>query len=236
MDPHSRATVLRVCETLEASRPGLLEELKAALGPCPTAAKGREILARMRDHTATPTFLRKMYLARKMFPPKLNINKFVVGSVAEEYFVRLLQSLGFKTENLAAAETVIDIQVDDVHKFSIKTCAKLGSDVIIENYRGMKKDIPVFPPTFILTLDPKAGTNILYLDDEIIRTTSYKGEVYRHSDSNLTLRGAFIRFLADTLPETDHLCYDLPAMPAEVAQHDLAHILCDYVDSLCGDE
>lgn len=236
MDALSRANFLRVCETLETSRPGLTHDMIAALGPCPTKTTARDILARMRDSLATPRFLRKMYLAREMFPPKLNINKFVVGAVAEEYFVRLLTTLGFKTENVAASETVIDITVDGTNKYSIKTCSKLGIDVIIENYRGAKKDIPVFPPTFIIALDKKVGTTILYIDDDVIRSSGYTGDIYRHSDSNLTLRGAFVRHLAETLPEEERLYYDPLPVPGDVVQEDIARILCDHIDRCCGDE
>lgn len=230
MDAITRANVLRVCAGLDAARPGLLEDITAAMGPCPTAAKGLEILAKMRDNLSTPAAIRKMYLARQMFPPKLNINKFVCGAVAEEYFVRLLKTLGFATQNVAAEENVIDITVDGTHKYSIKTCAKLGMDIIVENYRGAKKDIPVFPPTFILALDKNEGATILYLDDEMIRASKYPGEIYRHSDSNLTLRGAFIRYLADSLPETGKLFYDLPVLP-DTGAHDIAAVLCDYIDA-----
>jgi len=236
MDAITRANFLRVCETLESSRPGLTQDMIAALGPCTTKSTARDILAKMRDNLATPRFLRKMYLAREMFPPKLNINKFVVGAVAEEYFVRLLTALGFKTENVAASETVIDITVNDTSKYSIKTCSKLGVDIIIENYRGAKKDIPVFPPTFVIALDKKDGTTILYIDDDVIRTSGYRGDIYRHSDSNLTLRGAFVRHLAETLPEEERLYYDPLPLPSAVPTEDIARILCDYIDRACGDE
>jgi hypothetical protein len=232
MDALTRATFLRVCETLEASRPGLTQDMLAALGPCTTKGTARDILAKMRDNLATPTFLRKMYLAREMFPPKLNINKFVVGAVAEEYFVRLLTALGFKTENVAASETVIDIKVNDTSKYSLKTCSKLGVDIIIENYRGAKKDIPVFPPTFIIALDKKDGTTILYIDDDVIRSSGYTGDIYRHSDSNLTLRGAFVRYLAETLPEEERLYYDPMPAGKGVVQEDIARILCDHIDRI----
>jgi hypothetical protein len=230
MDALDRANFLRIAAGLDASRPGLLDDITAAMGPCPTALKGREILAKMRDNLATPGAIRKMYLARQMFPPKLNINKFVCGAVAEEYFVRLLKTLGFATQNVAAEENVIDIKVDGIHKFSIKTCAKLGMDIIVENYRGAKKDIPVFPPTFILALDKTVGASILYVDDDMIRMSKYAGEIYRHSDSNLTLRGAFIRHLADALPEEGKLFYDLPVLP-DTGAHDIAAVLCDYIDA-----
>jgi hypothetical protein len=234
MDAISRANFLRVCETLESSRPGLTQDMITALGPCPTKITALDILARMRDNLATPKTLRKMYLAREIFPPKLNINKFVVGAVAEEYFVRLLRTLGFKTENVAASETVIDIVVNDTSKYSIKTCSKVGVDIIIENYRGAKKDIPVFPPTFVIVLDKKDGTTILYIDDDVIRSSGYSGDMYRHSDSNLTLRGAFVKYLAETLPEDQRLYYDPVPGVDDIATEDISHILCDHIDRLCS--
>jgi hypothetical protein len=191
--------------------------------------KAMEILTRLRAHPETPAVIRKMFLARELFPPKLNVNKFVVGAVAEEYFTRHIAACGFACENIAASANVVDICVDRAYEYSIKSCAAVGRDVILENYRGQKKEIPEFSPTFLIALDKEVGATILYLDHHCITNTPYEKERYRHSDSNLTLRGSFIRHIAKTLP--DEYKVVLPKMEfGSTPEVNIASILCDYID------
>lgn len=197
--------------------------------PSPTHLKALVILSRIRAHPNTSAMITKLYASRKLFPPRLNVNKFVIGAVVEEYFTRHIVECGFACVNTAANTTVTDICVDGEHSYSIKSCAAIGRDVILENYRGQKKDIPTFPPTFLIALDETVGTTIMYLDDQIVNNAVYAKERYRHSDSNLTLRGSFIRHLHKTL--ADEYKVVVPYVASSAAEVNIASILCDYIDT-----
>lgn len=151
-----------------------------------------KILDKMRS-TEGKTLLDKAFVellvAREIFPPAENVNKFVTGGVAEDVLAELIEALGFKTQNVAATETVIDIKVDVPMEtgssssaaagsgsvktigISLKNSGGIDQQPILENYRGESKaEIRALPPTFIIYTETRAKrVRIVYLDDAILR-------------------------------------------------------------------
>lgn len=198
----------------------------------PANEVARRILATLRGHAATAAAVRKMYAVRKMFPPALNVNKFAVGGAVEEIVTRLLNTCGFACENVAATENVIDIYVTDGEKkypFSLKNIGKLGSGIILENYRGQKKEIPKLPPSFVVITGEKEMI-LMYMDQEILQLTG-DPEIYQHADSNLTMKGGFVKRLATRLPEEYVLRFPVPALP-ELPVIDISKLIVDKVESV----
>jgi hypothetical protein len=150
-----------------------------------------KILDKMRS-PESKTLLDKAFVellvAREIFPPAKNINKFVTGGVAEDILAELIGALGFNTENVAQTETVIDIKVDvpmDTDSsssaaagagsvktigISLKNSGSIDQQPVLENYRGESKtEIRPLPPTFIIYTETLAKrVRIVYLDDKIL--------------------------------------------------------------------
>lgn len=196
----------------------------------PANEVARRILATLRSHAETPVAIEDMYVLRKMFPPALNVNKFAVGSAVEDMFTDLLNACGFACENVAASTNVIDIYVtdeDEKYPFSIKNTGKLGSGIILENYRGKKKEIPKLPPSFIIATGDKEFT-LMYLDDEILQLTADR-DIYNHADSNLTMRGGFVKDMSIRLPDEYVVRFPAPVLPADIPVQNISRIIVDCV-------
>jgi hypothetical protein len=140
--------------------------------------------------------IQEILVCRVMFPPSLNVNKFVTGGVSEDAITELINALGFPTKNVASSSNVIDIQVE-VGKttvgISLKNSGDISQSPILENYRGESKaEIRPLPPTLIIYTEVKRKrTRIVYLDHDIILSSFPPGtdsatlhkEVYNKKDS-----------------------------------------------------
>jgi hypothetical protein len=189
----------------------------------------RRMFATLKTHEATKNAIVEMYAVRKLFPPAQNVNKFAVGGVVEDSFTDLLGACSFECENVAATSTVIDINVKDGGKsypFSLKSSGKLNSGIVLENYRGQKKAIPEFPPTILVVAEEKQMT-IFYLDQAILNLTGDKS-MYTHADSNLTMKGAFVRRVASRLPEEYILKFPAPVLP-DIRPESLTRVILNRV-------
>ena len=176
-----------------------------------------------------------MLIARKMFNPRVNINKFITGGVVEEVVHQRISKSGFDCQNVSqknasdkTKDNVIDLEVkvpigptDVIHclKLSLKNSGDINRSPILENYRGKKRDdIRPLPPTLIIYTEVKAKrVKIVYLDHEIIRRgyptlneEEFAQVVYKNKDSNLTFKSGFLRNFIPRLPEEYILTADYP--------------------------
>ena len=184
-----------------------------------------EILNAMKSPEGKPLAekaIQEILVCRVMFPPSLNVNKFVTGGVSEDAITELINGLGFPTKNVASSSTVIDIQVE-VDKTTIGISLKNSGDIsqqpILENYRGESKlEIRPLPPTLIIYTEVKRKrTRIVYLDHDIIVSSFPPGtdsatinkEVYNKKDSeegkvdtqsNLSFKSGFLAKFIPRLP------------------------------------
>jgi hypothetical protein len=159
---------------------------------------------------------RQMIASRIIFPPKKNVNKFATGGIAEECITRLFCDIGLTCLNKADELTVTDLEIhvnvnDQIVPLnvSIKNSGKIGSQIILENYRGQRRpEIRRLPPTFIIYTETEIRrARIVYMDDEILRQ-GYDGltpeefhtEVYSNGDSCLAFRSGFLNKFIPRLP------------------------------------
>lgn len=140
--------------------------------------------------------IQEILVCRIMFPPKLNVNKFVTGGVSEDAITELINALEFPTKNVASSTNVIDIQVEvDGYTIgiSLKNSGSINQSPILENYRGESKaEIRPLPPTLIIYTEvERKRTRIVYLDHDIIvssfppgtDTVTINKEVYNKKES-----------------------------------------------------
>ena len=194
------------------------------------------ILEAIRTSPETQKSLRNIYACRKVFPPKKNINKFMVGGINEESVARLIRKCGWECANVSSTENVIDLTVKediDTHPFSLKTIQKFGSAIILENYRGQQRAVSTLAPTFILVLEERIAT-LAYVDQSVLDTMGVtREEVYTHSDSNLSMRGAFARrLIKERLDRNLVVELEVPALPDNLVECDVSILGLDYVESL----
>lgn len=194
------------------------------------------ILEAIRTSPDTQKTLRNIYACRKVFPPKKNINKFMVGGINEESIVRLIRKCGWECANVSSTENVVDLTVkegDQSHSFSLKTVQKFGSAIILENYRGQQREVSTLAPTFILVLEERLAT-FAYVDQSVLDALgATREEVYTHSDSNLSMRGAFAKNLIKRhLDRNLVIELEVPALPDNLVERDVSILGLDYVESL----
>ena len=189
---------------------------------------------------------RRMIASRYIFPPKKNINKFATGGIAEECITQLFSDVGFVCSNLSDERNIIDLEIlvplemqTLPFRVSLKTCGKLCSVPILENYRGQKRvDIRPLPPTFIIytEMDIKR-VRIIYLDDEILRQgypdlsdENFHEEVYANKDSNLSFRSGFLVNFIPRLPAEYILNADYPEDLGELKEQKFSSLALAEVD------
>jgi hypothetical protein len=186
-----------------------------------------ELFAKIKTNPTTPTAIRAMYAIRKVFPPRKNINKFIAGGAVEEVMTELIQSCGHSCANVSSTETLIDILVtngDETFPFSLKSIQRLGSAVVLENYRGQKREISDLAPTILVILGESTLT-LAYLDNDLVAQSGVPREsVYTHADSNLSMKGKFAKtMITSTLPR--EFVVDLPVPPIpDLAEEDISRL------------
>jgi hypothetical protein len=118
-----------------------------------------------------------MLVTREIFPPALNINKFITGGVTEDVLTETLRDVGFPTENVGESSTIVDVYVQvDGRKLgiSIKNSGSISQQPVLENYRGKSKsDVRNLPPTLIFYIESQLKrARIVYIDHDILRKGS----------------------------------------------------------------
>lgn len=191
------------------------------------------LLEAIRTSTETQNALRHIYAIRKVFPPKKNINKFIVGGAVEESLSRLIRKCGWECQNVSSTESVIDIVVkegDASFPFSLKSIQKLGSAVILENYRGQQHAIGDLAPTILVVLEDDVAT-FAYVDQSTIADIPHE-TVYAHSDSNLSMRGGFVRKLVTSNLQRDMVVeIQAPSVP-DLPERDISVLALDCVEAM----
>jgi hypothetical protein len=56
--------------------------------------------------------VKRMITSRLLFPPKKNINKFMIGGIAEECLHQLFLMLGYNSKNISDEVTLTDLQIE----------------------------------------------------------------------------------------------------------------------------
>ncbi len=182
----------------------------------------KTLLAKIRENAASTSIIEAIYAVRTMFPPRKNINKFLAGGAVEECLSELIRSCGYSCANVSSTETVIDIVVKDADEqfpFSLKSIRKLGSAVILENYRGQKREVKELCPTIVAVIGDSQLT-LAYIDNDLVAKSGISlDDVYTHADSHLSMKGKFVKtMIAKTLPPefVIHLPVpDIPVLPEE---------------------
>jgi hypothetical protein len=150
----------------------------------------------------TPQGVRVIYATRKVFPPRKNINKFIAGGAVEVVVTELIQACGRQCTNVSSTEPLIDIVVREgtaEFPFSLKSTQTLGTAVVIENYRGQKREISTLSPTIFVILGERTMT-LAYMDSDLLDATGVPREsIYTHADSNLSMKGKFVKSMITTL-------------------------------------
>ncbi len=192
-----------------------------------------ELFSEIRENPETQNMLQVMYAIRKVFPPKKNINKFITGGAVEEVLTRMIRSCGMECKNVSSSETVIDILVKKEEEkeiaYSVKSIQKMGSSVIIQNYRGQKCPIGDLCPTIFVVLEG-TKTTFAYMDEEILQSTETPlDKIYTHADSNLTMKGGFVKnMIMKHLPRDLVLEIEAPKVP-ELEEKDISVLAVEYV-------
>lgn len=151
----------------------------------------KEILNAIKNSDARFDFARKILFCNKLFPRRANINKFIGGFVVEECFTRMLTEIGFLCKNVGDEEDVFDIRVCGI-PYSLKSCSKLGNEIVIKNHRGAKGDMPVIESTFLVFTEVDC-IRIAYIDQEIIDASEYKYTKVKNNDACVSLGGGYIK-------------------------------------------
>jgi hypothetical protein len=220
-----------------------------------------KILDKMRSAEGKPLLDKafvELLVAREIFPPAENVNKFVTGGVAEDVLAELIEALGFKTQNVAATETVIDIKVDvpvdgssaaagagtvKTIGISLKNSGGINQQPILENYRGQSKsEIRALPPTFIIYTETKLKrVRIVYLDDAILHaaypdldaatfnTTVYNKKAEGGKESSLSFKSGFLRRTIPRLPEAYIVTATFPETIPKVDKKSITLLALEYV-------
>ncbi len=157
-----------------------------------------------------------------MYPPRKNINKFLAGGGVEECLSELIRSCGYACANVSSTETVIDIIVQDADQqfpFSLKSIRKLGSAVILENYRGQKHEIKELCPTIVAVIGDSQLT-LAYIDNDLVVNSGIPPEtVYTHADSHLSMKGKFVKTMITKTLSPEFVIHipvpEIPVLPEE---------------------
>lgn len=179
--------------------------------------------------------VKKMLAVRQMFPPSLNINKFIVGSVYEELLVRAFKECSFACENVASTSSKVDIHVtvdSVVYPYSIKSMATLNTNVILENYRGNKKPLTGCAPTFLIVLDNPIY--ILYFDHAILTEHADSSmPLYIQNDSSLMLNKKQVKQMIPKLDEKYKIVLERPFIE-QYPVCKIEDILTDFIEKMTG--
>lgn len=186
------------------------------------------LLAKIKENPASPSIIEAIYAVRMQYNPKKNLNKFLVGTAVEQVLVELIRTCGYECTNVASTETIIDILVHDAERtfpFSLKSIRKLGSAVILENYRGQKREIKDLAPTIIAVVGDKELT-LAYVDNDLVLKSGVAlDSVYTHADSNLSMKGKFVKAMIKHPLSPDFVIQiPVPEMPA-LPEEDIAALL-----------
>lgn len=200
----------------------------------------------------------ELFVARQIFNPAENVNKFVTGGVAEDVISELIPKLGFPTKNVAATETVIDIKVtvpeDTLSSaaggpsgsreigISLKNSGAINQQPILENYRGESKaDIRELPPTFIVYTETTIKrARIVYIDHSIIRQAypdltpeQFNQTVYNKKpedkQSSLSFKSGFLRTFIPRLPLSYIVDAQFPTSIPKVEKKSITLLALEYV-------
>jgi len=213
-----------------------------------------KVLNKMKSSEGRPKLERAMQeilACRVMFPPALNVNKFVTGGVSEDAITELINALEFPTVNVASTKTVIDIEVDvDGTRvgISLKNSGNINTSPILENYRGESKaEIRPLPPTLIIYTEvPIKRCRIVYIDHDIIvkafppetDLATLNSQVYnkkvvaegeKDTQSNLSFKAGFLATFIPKLPDEYKVDVafpeSIPVVPVvSITQLALAHV------------
>jgi hypothetical protein len=179
--------------------------------------------------------VKKMLAVRQIFPPSLNINKFIVGSIYEELLVRAFKECSFTCENVASTSSKVDIHVtfdSVVYPYSIKSMATLKTNVILENYRGNKKPFAQCAPTFLIVLDDPIY--ILYFDHAILTLHADPAmPLYIQNDSTLMLNKKQVKQMIPKLDEKYKIVLERPIIE-EYPVCKIEDILTDFIEKMTG--
>jgi len=201
----------------------------------------------------------ELLVARQIFNPAENVNKFVTGGVAEDVLAELIEALGFRTQNVAATETVIDIKVDvptdtgssaaagaggtKTIGISLKNSGGIQQQPILENYRGESKaEIRPLPPTFIIYTETRIKrARIVYLDHDILKQAypdlddaAFNAEVYNKKadgdkQSSLSFKSGFLPKFIPKLPESYIVNATFPDEIPKVEKKSITLLALEYV-------
>lgn len=152
----------------------------------------------------------ELLVARSMYPPTQNVNRFVTGGIAEEVLVDVLTELGYSVDNIAAMAKVHDIVIhlpSGTLHVSVKNSGDIKHQPILENYQGeTKTQVRELPSTLIFYTEPVIQrARIVYLDHDIL-CQAFPGEVdlntrvYMMGKSSLTFRSGILSTLIPKLP------------------------------------
>jgi hypothetical protein len=187
----------------------------------------KQVLKRLHEDAASHRMIYNMLASKKLFPPKLNVNKFAIGSVIEELFARQVSSYNIQCENVSAGSTEIDLVIEGCG-YSIKSTQSV-SDIILENYRGKQGEMKeTCAPTFWVLLEP-TQSRIIYFDNDTIGRCAYAGEIYKQSDSTLYLRAKFLKYMLTVMDPEHVVSYKVSELPP-LEPLSLGSILADVVE------
>ena len=228
----------------------------------PDATAVRKILDKMRSaegKALVDNAFVELLVARQIFNPAENVNKFVTGGVAEDVLAELISALGFPTKNVAATETVIDIKVDVPDDsqgpaaagaggvrtvgISLKNSGGIDQQPILENYRGESKaEIRPLPPTFIIYTETRMKrARIVYIDHDILKTaypdlddvafnaTVYNKKADGDKQSSLSFKSGLLRSLIPRLPEDYIVNATFPEQIPKVEPKSITLLALEYV-------
>lgn len=184
-----------------------------------------DLFAKIKDHPETPDAVRTIYATRKVFPPRKNINKFIAGGAVEVILAELIQTCGEMCRNVSSTETTIDLVIyrgTEAFSLSVKSIQKLGTAIVLENYRGQQRAITDLPPTILVVLGQTTLT-MAYIDNDLVAQSGIPREdVYVHADSNLSMKGKFARAMVATILPREFVI-DIPVPPIpELAEEDIS--------------
>lgn len=155
--------------------------------------------------------VQEMLVARTMYPPSQNVNRFVTGGIAEEVLTDVLTDLGYSVDNIASVAKVYDLAVhlpSGTLSFSVKQSGDIKHQPILENYHGeTKTDVRPLPPTLIFYTEPMfQRARIVYLDHNILcqafpKESDLNARVYTTGKSSLTFRSGLLSTLLPKLPD-----------------------------------
>jgi hypothetical protein len=161
------------------------------------------ILTALKHSENTKLFCEHLVFCNKVFPRKININKFFAGSFVEERFSEELNKLGFNCENIAEQENKVDLVINKI-KFSIKSVSSIKSDIILNNHRGESKIISEIQPTFLFIIEEKEVT-IAFIDQAMLVGTGYTHKIIKNSHACATLSGRFVKYLIEKEMEPENV-------------------------------